>query len=110
MSKEKLICWRGQDGDIKPVMCICDDEFGYPNYCQDETGKEEKMYENTHFLDKNDAWKSIIKSVKAGIRLSGRRVSQAMDELKKAQAESAEAVFEYHQVVNNVENPFFDDM
>ena len=71
MPKEKIICWRGTDGDTYPVKCICDDKFGYPNYCTDENGKEEKMYENTHFLKKEDAWAKIVRNVKAGVSLSG---------------------------------------
>ena len=55
MSKEKIICWRGSDGDVQPVKCVCDDKFGYPNYCKDENGKEEKMFGNTHFIKKEDA-------------------------------------------------------
>lgn len=110
MSKEKIICWRGTDGDVQPVKCICDDKFGYPNYCKDENGKEEKMYENTHFLNKEDAWKSIVRSVKAGVSLSGSWVKRVMDELEKAQAESANSVLEYHKVKANMDNPFSGDM
>ena len=45
MSKEKIICWRGTDGDVQPVKCVCDDKFGYPNYCKDENGKEKQFNE-----------------------------------------------------------------
>lgn len=56
MSKEKLICWRGTDGDLEPVECICQNKFGYPNYCNPKNEGEEMMYQNTHFLEKKDAW------------------------------------------------------
>lgn len=110
MPKEKIICWRGTDGDTEPVKCICDDKFGYPNYCTDENGKEEKMYENTHFLKKEDAWAKIVRNVKAGVSLSGNSVKKAMDALEKAQSESANSVLEYHQVKTNKDNPFSNDM
>ena len=110
MSKEKIICWRGTDGDVQPVKCVCNDKFGYPNYCTPENGKEEKMYENTHFLNKEDAWMSIVRSVKAGVSLSGSLVKRVMDELEKAQSESAKSVLEYHKVKSNMENPFSGDM
>jgi len=110
MSEKKIICWRGSDGDVEPVKCICNENFGYPNNCTDETGKQETMYENTHFLNKEDAWNSIVKSVKAGISLSGSSVNRAIEELEKAKAESTKSVLEYYKVRSNMDNPFRGDM
>lgn len=110
MSKEKIICWRGTDGDLQPIKCVCDDKFGYPNWCKDENGNHEQMYQNTHFKTKEEAWKSIISSVKAGVSLSGSFVKRCTDELTKAEKEAAKSVMEFHQVKSNPENPFVHEM
>ena len=107
---EKIICWRGTDGDVQPIKCVCDDKFGYPNYCTDESGKNDKMYDNTHFLEKEKAWYSIYRSVRAGISLSGSRVIQAKKQLEEAEKEAGNAVTEYELVRKNENNPYAKDM
>lgn len=109
-NSDKIICWRGGDGDTAPVKCICDDKFGWPNFCTDEHGNHEKMYENRHYLLKEDAWKSIIRSVKAGISLAAGSVKNAKEELAKAQERASEMVVEYGQVRDNKDNPFRNEM
>jgi hypothetical protein len=110
MSKEKIICWRGSDGDVQPIKCVCNDKFGYPNYCKDENGKEEKMFENTHFLKKEDAWISIVESIKSCVSLNDSWVKRVMEQLEEAQDELSKSVLEYHKVKVNTDNPFSGDM
>jgi len=103
---DKIICWRGTDGDTEPIECICESEFGYPNYCTPKNGdREEKMYENTHFLKKEEAWLSIVRSVKAAVSLTGSAVKRELTKLAQLEKEAAQAVSDYYSVVSNGENP-----
>lgn len=107
MSKER-ICFRGSDGDVSPVKCIyLEGEFGYPYYCKDEkANKSEQMFENEHFLNYNDAWRSITDSVKADVNLSARAVIHARENLLKIEKEASDSEIGYLEVSKNVDNPF----
>ena len=111
MNKEK-ICYRGSDGDISPVKCTyLDGEFGYPKHCKVESeNKTEQMFENTHFISYEDAWKSITKSVKAGVTLSARAVKHAREKLLELEKEASDSTIEYLEVSRNIDNPFRKDM
>lgn len=109
-STDKITCWRGTDGDLRPVKCICVNQFGYPNFCTDESDNLHQMFENTHFLKKEDAWFSIVQSVKAGVSLSKRAVKTTAEEYNKAKVEYEEALAEYDQVKHNEDNPFSSRM
>jgi hypothetical protein len=100
-----IICWRGSDGDTKPVKCTCE-KFGYPNFCIPEGEQEQRMYVNTHFRDINEAWESIIKSVHAGIKISGRHLIDVKKQLEKAEKDAADDLVKYTEVMENPDNPF----
>lgn len=106
---EKIICWRGTDGDIYPIKCTCE-KLGYPNLCTDETGDVQKMYDNTHFRTKEEAWKSIVKSVKAGLSLSARSVIEKKKALYEAEKNASDSLIEFYQVKDNSDNPFQGEM
>lgn len=78
--------YRGTDGDTEPVEMECE-EFGYPN----NTTCGEKMCDNTHFKTEQEAWGSILKSVKAGVWLVGRDVILAENNLRKVEKLAAES-------------------
>ena len=78
-------CYRGTDGDTQPVKCIILSKFGYPNYCINEEGYEEQMFENTHFLKEADAWFSIVQSINAGIEIEKRSIETIKEAIKDKQ-------------------------
>ena len=82
--------WRGTDGDTAPVRMECD-VFGWPN----RTATGETMYENTYFRTEAEAWKSIIASVEAGVKLAGSRVLDLQEKLRSAQEQAGEAAADY---------------
>ena len=107
---EKLYCYRGEDGDLEPKKMECLTEFGYPNLCVDEDGKEETMFVNTHFKTEREAWKSIIDSARAGVTLDGRAVANAKNELAKKIEDAAVSAERYFLISSNKKNPFKDEM
>jgi len=102
-----VMCWRGTDGDLEPVECIVDGDFGWPHKCTvKETGEVENMYDNTHFRIKEEAWESIVKSVNAGVSLSKSRLEEAEVAYNEAKELAGECISEYLAVKNNDKNPF----
>jgi len=77
--------YRGNDGDTEPVEMECE-EFGYPH----NTTCGEEMYDNTHFKTEQEAWDSILKSVKAGVELVGRDIVLAENYLRGTEKMAAE--------------------
>lgn len=69
------VVYRGTDGDLEPVKKECE-VFGYPN----RTTDGEQMYENTHFLTEEAAWRSILRSWAAGVSLASRALEDARAE------------------------------
>lgn len=108
--KTQVICWRGADGDLRPVKCVCEDKFGYPYYCTDEEGDTHMVFNNTHFKTKEEAWQSIVDSVKAAVWLSKRQLRQAKRDLRIAEEMLATSTVEYDMIKENGENPFGDKM
>ena len=70
-----MIIYRGMNGDIEPVQMECG----------------EAMFDNTHFLTIEEAWESIMSSVKAGVNLAGAAVEYAKMKLANANEEAGEA-------------------
>ena len=68
------------------------------------------MFENTHFLKKEDAWMSIVESIKSCVSLNDSWVKRVMEQLEEAQDELSKSVLEYHKVKVNTDNPFSGDM
>lgn len=102
----KKIAWRGQGGDIEPVPCTYDTEFGHPHYCKTPDGTTEMMYINTHFKTKKEAWKSIVEGIRAHVILSGRHVKRIKEDLLQAEKQAAKATEQYDSIMSNESNPF----
>lgn len=62
-----ITVYRGSDGDNEPREMQCE-VSGYPQ----RTTCGERMFENTHFLTRAEAWESIRQSAEAGIKLAAR--------------------------------------
>ena len=81
-----ITCWRGDDGDVEPVVCECE-VFGWPN----KTADGKPMWKNSHFLTIEEAWESIDQSVKAQLSLSAAAVEEARARLAQAERRMVEA-------------------
>lgn len=79
--------WRGTDGDNEPVELECK-EFGYPH----ETTDGEIMYDNSHFLTKEEAWESIRDSCEAIMYSLAQSITQCESRLVKLREEAASQV------------------
>ncbi len=82
--------WKGTDGMTAPEERECE-KFGWPN--RDSAGEE--MFRNTHFRTEAEAWESIRASVEAGVSLSGHRVNDAREQLRRIEQQAADAASEY---------------
>jgi len=98
-------CYRGTDGDYRPIKCKIVEKFGYPNYCINEGGRREKMYENTHYLTEAEAWKSITESINAGVYLLKNDYNLIKDYEKKIKRR-LEEVKEFKKEYLKAKNPF----
>ena len=106
-------CYRGTDGDIKPVKCKIVEKFGYPYYCINEDGEREDMYFNTHFLTEKEAWKSIVFSINAGIYLLKNDydlIKNLEKRIVKKKEEIKELKEEFEKVKNNKSNPYIPEL
>jgi hypothetical protein len=110
MELENITCWRGTDGDLKPIKCICQKEFGYPHFCNTENENAEMMYSNTHFLEKKDAWRSITDSLKAILKSNGKDLENAKIEFDKQKETSCNFLIDYYKAQNNLDNPFSNEL
>ena len=55
-----MIIWHADAKHDSPVQMECETP-GYPN----RTTTDEPMYDNTHFVDKADAWDALVKEIEA---------------------------------------------
>lgn len=104
----KKICWRGSDGDSEPVKCTYEQEFGHPNYCKLPDGSDEKMYNNTHFMTEDEAWKKIKDSMNAELDFIAGKLKEAKANLRQQEIKATEAVERRHRIKSNPKNPYKD--
>lgn len=81
-----MIVWRGGDGQTEPVAVECE-KPGYPN--RDVHG--DVMYDNTHFLTREQAWDSVRRNVEAWVSIAAGNLTQAQEALRIAEQRAAEA-------------------
>jgi len=93
--------FRGTDGDTAPASCECE-KFGYPN----KTTIGDVMYENTHFLTEEEAWRSIAKSVQASVLMAGIELNWEQRHLNKATVDVATAAANFATAMDG-HNKFF---
>lgn len=86
MADPLILCWRGADGDTEPVPCECE-VFGYPHI----TTTGDRMFDNTHFLTREEAWANIERSSRAQLAMASRSLTDARSTLRKAELEMVEA-------------------
>jgi hypothetical protein len=55
------------------------------------------IFTNTHFRTELEAWSSILSSTYAGLKLAGRAVQRAEDQLKQAREYAAASVKEWEE-------------
>lgn len=83
-----ITCWSSKKGP-RPVEKQCE-TFGWPHLTIDG----DEMFENTHFLKRDDAWESIRKDVEAYVWLEARALENRRIDLRKAEQSAAEATLE----------------
>jgi hypothetical protein len=98
-----ITIYRADDGDCEPLECTCE-KVGYPNDCTLPDGETERQYVNTHFVTKAEAWKRLLESSDAGVRLGGRRVAQCKLELLQAQIQAADDAERWAKVRDGYRN------
>lgn len=76
--------WKAGATSPEPQTC---ETPGWPNV----TTCGEKMYVNTHFDTKAEAWERVRSSCEAGLSMAARRVEDAERALSNARTEAAEA-------------------
>lgn len=79
-------------GLTKPEERTCE-KFGYPN--KDNTGAIQ--YENTHFLDIEDAWGKVLAETEAGVLMDTRSVKDAMDRLQLTKDRLTRSALEWQE-------------
>ena len=85
--------YKGTDGDTAPVPFEYEPEpnGGISGY----TNGGEPTYTNTHFKTELEAWKSIIRSVDAGVKLAGGTVERCTKQLRDAYGYAGKIAVEY---------------
>ena len=88
--KPTITCWRADGDDHEPVACQCE-VFGYPHHTVDG----HKMYENTHFLSREEAWEKIQRNIEAHGQGVADRLEEAQAALVKRREDAAEFALRY---------------
>ncbi len=88
--------WKVVYGSSAPVEVQAEIP-SYPN--RDATGAQ--IFENTHFLDLDKAWKHHLAEHRAGLSLTSARVIEAREQLAKREASLTEAALFYNAALKS---------
>jgi hypothetical protein len=89
--------WRGKDGMMFPVEVEVRD-----GDLIDAHGYE--VFSNSHFASKVEAWLNIFQNATAGVKLAGRGVQRAKENLTSAEKQAAKACEEFTAVSEAMRN------
>ena len=85
---DSKVVYSANNGKIVEQMC---EEFGFPNVTNDG----ELMYENTHFMTREEAARSGLRNIRARVENANRHVAEMREKLAEAVAYQITAQQEY---------------